>query len=90
MAAIHHKTWNDLLASHGIKVNLDGKSRCKDKIWNKSLCRTIKQELNYLNPANTVNEFRNRINHFIMFYNSKRHHQSIDKLQPCMRYGIKT
>ena len=82
------KAWEDLLGSHGIKVSMDGKGRCKDNIWIERFWRTIKQEWVYLNPADTVDELRSGIESFIRFYNYKRPHQSIDELLPSMRYGI--
>ena len=56
-----------LLGSHGIKVRMDGKGRCKDNIWIERFRRTIKQEWAYLNPADTVDELRGGIYRFIKY-----------------------
>ena len=55
------KQWEDLLTGHGIQISMDGKGRCKYNIWIEHFWRTIKQEYIYLNPADSVDELRDRI-----------------------------
>ena len=82
------QAWQTLLESHGIKISMDGRGRCKDNIWIERFWRTIKQEYIYLNPADSVDELREGIREYIQFYNFKRPHSGIDVLLPAMKYGI--
>ena len=83
------KDWQDLLASYGIQVSMDGRGRCKDNIWIERFWRSIKQEYIYLNPAENVSELRSGIADYVKFYNYECPHQSLDNFTPASFYGTK-
>lgn len=80
--------WEELLTSHGVKVSMDGRGRCKDNIWIERFWRTVKQEYIYLNPSDTVDELRRGIKGFIAYYNYHRPHQGLSMSLPSMKYGV--
>lgn len=78
--------WVDLLQEYGVKVSMDGRGRCKDNIWIERFWRTIKQEVIYINPTDSVTELRTLISNFIEYYNTQRPHQSLGGIAPTKIY----
>lgn len=78
--------WEKLLQSHGIRISMDGRGRCKDNIWIERFWRSLKQEYIYLNPEDNVNNLRNGVARYIEYYNYTRPHQSLDGIVPATRY----
>lgn len=78
--------WVNLLQGYGVKISMDGRGRCKDNIWIERFWRTIKQEVIYINPTDSVMELRTLISNFIDYYNLQRPHQSLGGVAPSKIY----
>ena len=67
---------------------MDGKGRAIDNIIIERFWRSIKYELIYLNPVDTVKELKDLIKNYIAFYNHKRPHQGLNYQVPAkLFYG---
>jgi putative transposase len=71
-----------ILESNKIQISMDGRGRCLDNIFVERLWRSVKQENIYLNNYQDVAETRNGLNEYFLFYNTRRRHQSLNKLTP--------
>ena len=78
-------TCNDfvnVLLVNDIKISMDGRGRALDNIFVERLWRTIKYEYIYLHEFYTVEQLRNGLRDFIILYNTKRYHQSLEYKTP--------
>ena len=71
-----------ILESHGIRISMDGRGRYADNILVERLWRTIKQEEVYLREYSSPLEAIVSIKKYMLFYNSKRPHQSLGYRTP--------
>ncbi len=78
--------WTSALLAQGIKISMDGVGRCIDNVYIERFWRTIKYEAIYLNEYSNYNELYCGIRDYIVFYNTKRPHQSLDYQTPQMVY----
>ncbi len=78
--------WVNMLISSGITISMDGVGRCIDNIYIERFWRNIKYEAIYLNEYNSYNELYCGIRDYIIFYNIKRPHQSLNYRTPNMIY----
>lgn len=78
--------WENILKSHGIRISMDGRGRCKDNIWIERFWRSIKQDYIYLHPTANVKELREGIDRWIRFYNYERPHQGLKGCIPSSVY----
>jgi putative transposase len=78
--------WANFLTQHGIQISMDGKGRWADNIYIERLWRTVKYELIYLNNYDSVNHVRSDLACYIIFYNSRRPHQSLGYTTPDETY----
>lgn len=69
--------FTNILEKNNIKISMDSKWRYADNIFIERLWRTIKQEEVYLKIYNSPIEAMKSIWEYILFYNSKRPHQSL-------------
>jgi len=83
------ENWVSYLKGQGIKISMDGKGRATDNAIVERFFRTIKQESIYLNPTDNVKELRNMIRDYIIYYNTERTHQGIDRNKPVDLYNNK-
>ena len=72
----------DTLKQHGIKISMDGKGRALDNAITERFFRTIKWEDIYIMQYETPRTLRQGIDAFIVYYNSERGHQSLNKQKP--------
>jgi putative transposase len=77
-----------LLASHGIAISMDGKGAWRDNVFVERLWRTVKYEEVYLKAYTSVAEARASIGKYLIFYNTRRPHQSLDGRPPDQAYFI--
>ena len=77
------------LTKREIKISMDGKGRALDNVFIERFWRSLKQEKIYLIILNTVKEAKNAITDYIIFYNQKRMHQSLEYLTPEQVYLTK-
>jgi len=83
------ENWVSYLKGQGIKISMVGKGRATDNAIVERFFRTIKQESIYLNPTDNVKELRNMIRDYIIYYNTERTHQGIDRNKPVDLYNNK-
>ena len=75
-----------VLASRDIKISMDGKGAWRDNVFVERLWRTIKYEEVYLHVYASVLEARASIERYLIFYNSRRPHSSLDRKTPDQTY----
>lgn len=81
--------WVNTLHQDGIKISMDGKGRWADNIYIERLWRTIKYELVFLHSFDTVKQAYDAIDKYILFYNQRRRHQSLNYHTPNEIYELK-
>jgi putative transposase len=74
------------LTKHNIQISMDHKGRCFDNIFVERLWRTIKQEAVYFYRPETVADLEKCLNNFVIWYNNKRLHQSLNYRTPSSVY----
>ena len=81
--------FTDCLLTNGVQISMDGRGRWSDNIFIERLWRTIKYDCIYLNDFELVNECRQILRDYLIFYNTKRPHQSLNGVPPAWVYGAK-
>ncbi len=81
------KSWIELVESNGILVSMDGRGRWADNIYIERFWRTIKHEHLRWHAFESVNDLWNAIREFIIIYNYRRLHQSLNYKTPAEVYG---
>jgi len=80
----------NVLKGNGISISMDSKGRALDNIRCERFWRSVKYEEVYLKEYETVEEARQAIQEYILFYNHERIHQSLNYLTPYeVYYGLK-
>ncbi len=79
--------FTDCLLNNDIKISMDGRGRWADNIFIERLWRTVKYECIYLNDFRLVEECRQILTKFFIFYNTKRPHQSLNGVPPAWVYN---
>jgi len=72
----------NILKKHSIKISMDGKGRSIDNICIERFWRTIKYEEIYLNDYKSMSELKYSIDNYIVKYNSRRLHSTIENKTP--------
>jgi putative transposase len=76
----------DRLLAQQVAVSMDGRGRAMDNIFTERLWRSVKYEEVYLNDYLTPREARRGLSRYLMFYNDRRPHQSLDYRTPAEVY----
>lgn len=71
-----------VLASHGIRISMDGRNRALDNIFVERFWRSLKYEDIYLKDYQTMEELKQGVKRYFRFYNSERFHQSLEYKTP--------
>ena len=79
---VHTQTLKD----RGIIISMDGKGRATDNICIERFWRSAKVERIYLNEYQTIKELKDDVKDYIIFYNFKRFHQSLQYQKPMAFY----
>lgn len=82
------EAFTGVLASHNVKISMDGKGRWVDNVFVERLWRSIKYEEVYLKAYDSVAEARSGIRTYLQFYNSERRHQVLGKTPDQAYYGM--
>ena len=75
-----------VLLKAGIAISMDGKGSWRDNVFVERLWRSIKYEEVYLRAYNTVGDARASIGRYLVFYNGRRPHSSLDRQTPDQAY----
>ena len=75
-----------VLKENGIRISMDGKGCWRDNVFVERLWRTIKYEEVYLKAYDSVSGAKISLGTYILFYNSRRPHQSLAGKTPDMIY----
>ena len=78
--------FTDLLKAHDIKISMDGKGAWRDNVFVERLWRSIKYEEIYLHAYASVKDARVAIGKYLVFYNGRRPHSSLDRRTPDEAY----
>lgn len=79
----------DVLKSKSIQISMDGKGRALDNIFVERLWRSLKYEEIYLNSYLDMNELKEAIDNYFIFFNTERFHQSLEYSTPDeIYYGV--
>ena len=81
--------WINALQTKKIQVSMDGKGRWADNVLIERLWRTIKYELIYLHSFDTVQQLRDALDKYIIFYNQERRHMSLNYHTPDEIFALK-
>ena len=65
-----------------IQISMDGKGAWRDNVFVERLWRTIKYEEVYLRTYESVSAARESLGRYLVFYNSRRPHSSLDGKTP--------
>ena len=71
-----------LLASHGIRISMDGRGRWMDNVFIERLWRSVKYEEVYLKGYESIPEARRELTAYFDFYNRRRRHQGLEDRTP--------
>ncbi|MBB6413715.1 putative transposase [Mesorhizobium sangaii] len=74
------------LTDADVKISMDGKGAWRDNVFVERLWRTIKYEEVYLHACTSVPEARTAIARYLIFYNTRRPHSSLDRKTPDQAY----
>jgi putative transposase len=69
-----------------IQISMDGKGAWRDNVFVERLWRTIKYEEVYLRAYDSVSVARECLSRYIVFYNTRRPHSSLDGQTPDQAY----
>ena len=78
--------FTQVLKDAEIAISMDGRGAWRDNVFVERLWRTIKYEEVYLHAYSTVPEARAAIGKYLIFYNTKRPHSSLDGQTPEQAY----
>jgi len=75
-----------LLKDNGIRISMDGKGCWRDNVFIERLWKSIKYEEVYLKAYDCVSQARASIGRYLMFYNQRRPHSTLDRMTPAQYY----
>jgi putative transposase len=76
-----------VLKKNNIQISMDGRGRAIDNIFVERLWRSVKYENVYLKGYETIPDTEKGLKEYFEFYNTERHHQSLDYKTPWMVYS---
>ena len=65
---------------------MDGRGRALDNIFCERLWRSVKYDNIYLNQYDSVHQLQAGLEHYFVFYNNERPHQSLNYRTPAERH----
>jgi putative transposase len=74
------------LKQRGIRISMDGRGRALDHVFVERLWRTVKQEEVYLHDPQSVQDARQGLVRYFVFYNEARLHQALGYQPPAAVY----
>src|SRR5680860_993295 len=71
-----------ILATHNIRISMDGRGRWMDNVFIERLWKSAKYEEVYLKAYNSIAEARQGLTKYFDRYNKRRRHQGLDNMTP--------
>ncbi len=78
--------FTSVLHREKIAISMDGRGAWRDNVFVERLWRSVKYEEVYLRAYGSVSDARASIGRYLMFYNSRRPHSSLDRKTPDQAY----
>lgn len=78
--------FTSILDGKDIAISMDGKGRALDNVFIERLWRSLKYEDIYIKDYQTVQELREGLQQYFLFYNTVRQHQALDYKTPLEVY----
>jgi transposase InsO family protein len=78
--------YRELLPATGVQIRMDGKGRALDNIFVERLWRSVKYEEVYPNDYANPREARERLAHYLAFYNHEPPHRALNYQTPAEVY----
>jgi putative transposase len=75
-----------VLLNAGIAISMDGKGAWRDNVFVERIWKSVKYEEVYLRAYSSVSEARASLGRYLVFYNGRRPHSSLDRLTPDEAY----
>ena len=80
------QAFTGVLIENDIAISMDGKGAWRDNVFVERLWRSVKYEEVYLRAYDNVSEARASIGRYLVFYNGRRPHSSLDDATPDHAY----
>ena len=80
------ETFVSLVTQSGAQISMDGKGSWRDNVFIERLWKTLKYDHVYLHAYESVADAREKILHFLSWYNQERPHSSLDRMTPDEMY----
>jgi putative transposase len=80
------EAFTGLLIKNDIKISRDGRGAWRDNVFVERIWRSVKYEEVYLHAYDTVSQARASIGRYLIFYNTRRPHSSLDRKTPDQAY----
>ncbi|WP_307421818.1 IS3 family transposase [Labrys monachus] len=80
------EAFTGLLIKNDIKISMDGRGAWRDNVFVERIWRSVKYEEVYLHAYDTVSQARASIGRYLIFYNTRRPHSSLDRKTPDQAY----
>ena len=78
--------FTSVLHREKIAISMDGRGAWRDNVFVERLWRSVKYEEVYLRAYGSVSDARASIGRYLMFYNNRRPHSSLDRKTPDQAY----
>jgi putative transposase len=75
-----------VLLNAGIAISMDGKGAWRDNVFVERIWKSVKYEEVYLRAYGSVSEARASLGRYLVFYNGRRPHSSLDRHTPDEAY----
>jgi putative transposase len=80
------EAFTNVLKNNEIQISMDGKGRWMDNVFVERLWRSLKYEEVYLKAYDDINAATIGINNWMIFFNERRRHSSLDRYTPDQVY----
>lgn len=75
-----------VVKKYKIRFSMDGIGRALDNIWSERVWKSIKYEMFFLHDFENIQDMKEAIDDYWVFYNGGRRHQSLGYITPNMKY----
>jgi putative transposase len=79
-----HNTYQNILKQKGIVQSMSRKGNCLDNAIVENFFGLLKSELLYLHKFSNIEDFKNKLNEYMKFYNEKKIKLKLKGMSPVM------